>query len=144
MSRIVVKVEVRNGKNNLRESSNERHHYVNIIMISKKTRVWNVKKKEKEEERKERMDETLGLRKKILIFVKEAMMDGCRIPKHLKILLSYYFWRFRKEYIYIRIFYPFREIKYFWYYGYILNYFATSWKIYATICLRNTEFTSSK
>lgn len=62
-----------------------------------------MKKKEKEEERKERMDETLGLRKKILIFVKEAMMDGCRIPKHLKILLSYYFWRFRKEYIYTDI-----------------------------------------
>lgn len=144
MSRIVVKVEVRNGKNNLRESSNERHHYVNIIMISKKTRVWNVKKKEKEEERKERMDETLGLRKKILIFVKEAGWWMVAVYRNT--------WRFcypitsgdLGRNIYIRIFYPFREIKYFWYYGYILNYFATSWKIYATICLRNTEFTFSK
>lgn len=63
--------------------------------------------------KKLRMDETSRLRKKILTFVKETMMDGCRI--RFKILLPYYFWRFRKEYIYI--FYLFPEMKYFWYYG---------------------------
>lgn len=34
----VIKVEARNRKNNLRENSNERHRYTNIIMISKKIR----------------------------------------------------------------------------------------------------------
>lgn len=65
--------------------------------------MWRRKKRKKREKNEWMKRWETSEKKDFNIRERSWMMDGCRIPKHLKILLSYYFWRFRKEYIYTDI-----------------------------------------